>query len=75
MNDIPSLDNLINAMKCEEWKDSVCKECPYGYQFYDDHGDTYFWTCNSNKIDKDALFYLGLYQFLIKEKEKENGRV
>ena len=65
--DIPNLDNLIKAIECEGfWKDK-CKHCPYNYQHWDDNGDQGFWTCDENKLWEHTLFYLKLYQHLIKE--------
>ena len=69
--DIPSLDNLINAMLCDDWLRDKCEQCPYNYQYYDDTGDHGFWFCDDEKIRNHALFYLQLYQHLIKE--QENG--
>ena len=68
---IPDLDNLIQAIKCDNWTPHHCQYCPYNYQYWDDHGDNAFWTCNEEKKLEDALFYLSIYQYLIKE--KENG--
>ncbi len=62
---IPNLNNLIKAIECEEWHPSVCKRCDYGY--LDDHGDNSIWTCNEEKVKEETLFYLKLYQYLIKE--------
>lgn len=67
---IPNLDNLIKVMECEAWP-KQCEHCPYGYQYWDDSGDNGFWWCDENKVIADALFYLKLYQYLIKE--QENG--
>ena len=76
--EIPKLKNVIAAYKCFngpyalEYKDK-CKHCPYGYGYLDDSGDNYFWTCDSEKWENDAYFFLKLYQHLIKEeKEKTN---
>jgi len=65
---MPELDNLIKAMDCEEYKESVCKNCPYGYQKWDDHGDYPYWTCDEERLREDATGYLKLYQHLINEK-------
>lgn len=62
---IPNLDNLIKALECEEWRPSVCKQCIYG--FLDDHGDYPIWTCDEERKNKEALFYLKLYRYLIEE--------
>lgn len=67
---IPDLNDLINSIECDGWSKGECEHCPYDYQFWDDSGDNAFWWCNEEKQWKDALFYLKLYQFLIKEKEK-----
>lgn len=69
---IPDLNNLIKALECEEWRSEVCKTCRYGYQYLDDHGDNSIWICNESKLLDDALFYLKLYQYLIKE--QKNGK-
>lgn len=68
--EIPNLNDVIKALECEEWKSSVCKKCIYG--LLDDHGDYPIWTCNEDKKINEALFYLKLYQKLIKEKENKN---
>ena len=65
--DIPNLNNLINAMECNNWIKSRCEFCPYGYQYYDDRGDSAFWFCDEDKILEHAHFYLKLYQHLIEE--------
>lgn len=72
MSVIPNLDNLIKAIECEEWKPSICEYCQYNYQYLDDSGDHAFWFCDEEKKINDALFYLKLYQHLIKE--QENGK-
>ena len=69
MNNISNLDNLIKAMECEGQFKNKCRNCPYDYQYWDDSSDYPNWWCNENKILEDALFYLKLYQYLIKEKE------
>lgn len=73
MSNIPNLNNLIKAIECAEYKETICKQCPYNYQYFDEHGDYSFWTCDEEKIKEHSLFYLKLYQYLIKE--KENGRI
>lgn len=70
--DIPNLDNLINAMLCDDWIHSKCEHCPYGYQYWDDRGDSAFWFCDEEKIRNDSLFYLQLYKYLIEEQKNEN---
>lgn len=67
---IPNLDNIIKAYECPGFK---CKACPYGYGYFDDNGDNYFWTCDLYRLEQDALFYLKLYQHLIKEEEKKTN--
>ena len=69
--DIPNLDNLINAIQCEGCYKHKCEHCPYGYGYLDTTGDNSFWWCDEGKIMTDALFYLQIYQHLIKEKENE----
>lgn len=69
---IPDLDNLIKALECGEWRPNVCEHCQYGYQWLNDLGDNEFWDCSESKLLDDALFYLKLYQHLIKE--QENGK-
>lgn len=64
---IPNLDNLIKAIKCDIWSGPYCENCPYKYGYLDDSGDHPYWTCNEEKKWNDALFYLSLYQYLIKE--------
>lgn len=68
---IPNLDNLIAALECDNWTPHHCQHCPYEYQYLDDHGDNIYWCCDEDRKIEDALFYLKLYQYLIKE--KENG--
>lgn len=68
---IPNLDNIIAALECDNWAPHHCQHCPYDYQFWDDSRDTAYYTCNQDTIIEDALFYLKLYQYLIKE--QENG--
>ena len=69
---VPDLDNLISALECENWRPSICEICPYNYQYLDDTGDNSpFWACDENKKLNDALFYLKLYKYLIKEKNNE----
>lgn len=64
---IPNLNNLIQAIECDDWSSSKCEHCPWGYQHWDDSGDHGFWWCDENKLFEDALFYLKLYQYLIQE--------
>ena len=71
MIEIPNLDNVINALQCEGCFKHQCEHCPYGYSHLDDRGDNSFWWCNEEKVLEDALFYLKLYQYLIKE--QSNG--
>lgn len=66
---IPKLNNIIKALDCDEWRPSVCKNCLYGY--YDTSGDSPIWKCNEEQIKAEALFYLKLYQYLIKEEQNE----
>lgn len=72
MNNIPNLNNLINAIKCDGIYHNQCEHCPYDYQFWDDSGDYGMWWCDENRLWADALFYLRLYQHLIEEGEKQN---
>ena len=69
--EIPNLDNLIKALKCDLWP-KQCKNCPYDYNYWDDSGDYGFWCCDDIRKDEEVLFYLKLYQYLIKE--QENGK-
>lgn len=71
MSAIPNLDNLIKAIECEGWVGKDCKDCPYHYQIWDDHGDHPYWGHDEIKVEKDALFYLKLYQHLIEENKNE----
>lgn len=66
---IPNLDTLIKVLECLGHN---CRKCPYGYGYYDDSGDTGFWTCDTMRVENESLFFLKLYQHLIKEGE-ENG--
>lgn len=68
--DIPNLDNLIHAIECEGIFYNGCKRCPFGYHHWDDSGDNGMWCCDEAKITEDTLFYLKLYQYLIKESQK-----
>ena len=69
---IPDLDNLLNAIACNYglFAGTKCEECPFGYSHYDDRGDHGFWCCDEQHFDTDIIFYLKLYQYLIKENEK-----
>ena len=58
----PNLDNLIHAIKCEEWNTNSCELCPYGYQKWDDSGDHGFWWHDDEKVLEDALFFLKKYK-------------
>lgn len=69
MDTIPDLEQVIRAFTCQEWRSSICKKCDY--KFWDDHGDYPDWACDEERIKEEVLFYLKLYQYLIKE--KENG--
>ena len=69
--DIPNLDNLIDALKCDNWAPRHCQNCPFGYSYLDESGDTSFWTCDEEKKLEDSLFYLSVYQYLIKEQENK----
>lgn len=64
---IPNLDNLIKAFECENWRPNVCKQCEYGY--LDESGDNPSWGCDSIRMHEEVLFYLKLYQYLIKENQ------
>lgn len=66
---IPNLNEVIKALDCEEWRPSVCKQCVYG--FLDDHGDNPIWACDRQRVIEESLFYLKLYQHLIKENNNE----
>ena len=66
---MPNLDTLIKVLECLGHN---CRECPYGYSYYDDNGDYGFWTCDTMRVEEESLFFLKLYQHLIKEGEK-NG--
>lgn len=67
---IPNLDNIIKAYECPGFK---CKACPYGYGYLNHDGDYGVWTCDLYKLEQDMLFYLKLYQHLIKEEEKKTN--
>ena len=71
--DIPNLDNLIKAIECNGCLKNKCTHCPYGYQYWNDQGDRAFWWCDEDKLWKDALFYLKLYQYLINKEQIKNG--
>lgn len=70
---MPDLETLIKVLHCLNgpyWK-ADCEHCPYGYQYYDDSGDTYFWTCDQGRIERESQFFLELYYMLVKENEQE----
>ena len=67
---MPELKTLIAVLECLGGRD--CKKCPYGYGFYDDSGDSGFWTCDTMRVEEESLFFLKLYQHLIEEGEKHN---
>lgn len=51
--------NLKRAIACNLYEFSTdCEKCPFGYKKKDDSGDTVFWTCNEDKMLKDALYLL-----------------
>lgn len=52
------LDKLIHAIECTNLTSSVCKDCPYGYQKYDDSSDYSFWWHDDERVLSDALTYL-----------------
>ena len=68
---MPDLDTLIKVIECPGHAHN-CSKCPYGYSYYDDNGDYGFWTCDTMRVEEESLFFLKLYQHLIKEGEK-NG--
>lgn len=68
---MPDLDTLIKVIQCNKWP-SQCQHCPYGYQYWDDSGDNGFWWCDENRVYKETIFFLSLYQKLIKEQNDEN---
>lgn len=53
-------ENLINAIKCflDVFSSNHCKNCPYQYNYLDTTSDSSFWTCNEDKILRDALIFL-----------------
>ena len=57
-----NLDRLIAAIQCPEWKQSVCKACPYDYQIEltdeENRPRHSYYDCNRVKMLDDALFYL-----------------
>ena len=66
---MPNLKTLIAVLEC---LGRDCKKCPYGYGFYDDSGDSGFWTCDTMRVEEESLFFLKLYQHLIEEGEVHN---
>ena len=72
--DIPNLDNLIKALECDLWP-KQCEHCPYGYQKWDDNGDYPDWWCDDIRKDEEVLFYLKLFQHLIKEQENDKQTI
>ena len=69
---IPNLDTLIKVIECPTYPHN-CRKCPYGYGCYDDSGDTGFWTCDIVRVENEILFFLKLYQHLIKEGEEDGN--
>jgi hypothetical protein len=67
---IPDLDILIKVIECPMHPHN-CRECPYGYSYYDDNGDYGFWTCDTMRVEEESLFFLKLYQHLIEEDKNE----
>ena len=67
---MPDLDTLIKVIQCDKWF-SQCKQCPYGYQYWDDSGDNGLWCCDENRIYKETLFFLKLYNMVIKDNENK----
>lgn len=70
---MPNLDILIKVIECDNWRPLKCQNCPYGYQYWDDHGDNPFWACDEQRIYEETLFFLKMYQLAIKEHENENN--
>ena len=68
---MPDLDTLIKVIECPLHYRACC-ECPYEYGYYDESGDHGFWTCDTTRVEEESLFFLKLYQHLIKEGEKHN---
>ena len=68
---IPDLNNLINAIECNNWDESKCEKCPYNYQYLDCSGDYPFWSCSEEKLRTDTLFFLKLYRYLIDKNKEE----
>ena len=64
---MPDLENLIKAMECSNWHESICENCPYGYGHIDDSGDHAFWCCDDDKVYNDAISWLKLIQHLIND--------
>ena len=69
---IPDLDTLIKVIECPMHPHN-CRECHYGYSYYDDNGDYGFWTCDTMRVEEESLFFLKLYQHLIKEGEEDGN--
>lgn len=57
-------ERIIAAGKCAIGDDGPgkrCKNCPYGYGYLDETGDSSFWWCDTDKIMNDAIALLELY--------------
>lgn len=56
------LEKLIAAIECPEWKQQVCRSCPYDYQIEltdeEDRPRHSYYDCDRIQMLDDALIYL-----------------
>ena len=50
-------EKVIAAYECsnEKLPDKRCEKCPFGYEYLDQTGDTYFVGCNTERMMVDAI--------------------
>ena len=66
-----NLDTVIAAYECfnnNNFYQSNCDSCPYGYNYLDERGDGRpFWCCNEEELTNDMYTWLKIYQHLTEE--------
>ena len=65
-----SISNVLKAYECSDsFYKHDCKNCPYGYGYYDDSGDNGYWTCDFDLISKTMYQWLSIFQHLSEEEK------
>ena len=66
-----SISNILRAYECsEDFYKHDCKNCPYGFQHYDDSGDNAYWTCNFDLISQRMYQWLAIFNHIAEDEEK-----